>query len=195
MFRYTILAENRAFLSAENRACRGATNGDGSAKARRRRRARRREDAEPTAPRKTGGAECLQIGRLSLRRRRRTKARKTALASACNIAVNAGNTPVKAQPLRRVNLRLLRCVNLRLERKSAVGGRRESGGRAGRAAASPDGKPSRWGKKTLKAKPEETPKSETAGSGGAIKRGASPQRKDAGAVSGRSGKALAFAAP
>jgi len=42
----------------------------------------------------------------------------------------------------------------------------------------------------LKAKPEETPKSETAGSGGAIKRGASPHRKDAGAEPGRSGKAL-----
>lgn len=105
------------------------------------------------------------------------------------------NTPVKAQPLRRVNVRLLWCVMLRLERKSAVGGRRESGGRAGRAAASPDGKPSKWGKKTLKAKTKETPKSETAGSGGAIKRGLRPQRKDAGAEAGRSGKALADAAP
>ena len=101
-----------------------------------------------------------------------------------------GNTPVKAQSLRRVNVRLLRCVNLPLERKSAVGSSPRKRRRAGRAAASPDVKPSRWGKKTLKAKTKETPKSDFAGSGGAIKRGLRPQRKDAGAEAGRSGKAL-----
>jgi len=171
MFRYTILAENRAFSSAENRACGGATNGDGSAKARRRRRARRRERREPTAPRKTGGND-------GSRRRRARPAGATGARGAaqdrravnvyrlCGLASGdeggrrrgkllplrrvmlpqmLENTPVKAQPLRRVNVRLLWCVMLRLERKSAVGGRRESGGRAGRAAASPDGKPSRWG--------------------------------------------------
>ena len=42
----------------------------------------------------------------------------------------------------------------------------------------------------MKAKPEELRKSDFAGSGGAIKRGLRPQRKDAGAEAGRSGKAL-----